>query len=199
MPWWAWLILALAVVAAVVAAWFAYVKRRRRRLRARFGPEYDAAVERHGSRWEAEADLERRLKRREQLEIRPLDPQARQRYEERWRVVQAEFVDAPDGAVANAHALVRAVMQERGYPTEDFDQRVADVSVDHPTVAENYRAAAAIAERSARGDATTEELRQALQHYRALFDDLLSGVDSGSRRDAASAREQSDREGTRNG
>lgn len=118
----------------------------------------------------------------------------RQRYLEQWHTVQTEFVDAPDGAVANGHALVRTVMQERGYPIEDFEQRVADISVDHPAVAEKYRAAAAIAERSARGEATTEELRQALQHYRDLFQNLLSDDESAARTEVEASREHPRRE-----
>ena len=177
MPAWGWVIVAAAVVAvAALVVWMLVSRRRSESLRRRFGPEYERAVEAHETRGEAEADLSQRLERRERLEIRPLSPHSRQRYLAEWRQVQEGFVDRPDGAVAEAHRLVRDVMAERGYPIEDFDQRVADLSVDHPVVVEHYRAAQTIAGRAARGETSTEELRQALRHYRALFDDLLDGA-----------------------
>lgn len=171
---WVWVLIAIAVVVVIAAlVWLALSRQRSTALRRRFGPEYERTLRAHETRREAEAELEQRVERRQQFEIQPLPAAARQRYLEAWREVQAQFVDAPDASVARGHSLLRSVMGERGYPVEDFEQRVADLSVDHPVVVEHYRAANTIAERSARGEATTEELRQALQHYRALFDDLL--------------------------
>lgn len=172
--------IAIAVVAVVVVAAIALIAwrwlsgRRSERLRSRFGPEYDRTVAATGSERAAERDLTSREKRREELEIRPLPEAARRRYSEQWRDLQGRFVDAPEATVAGAHALVLAVMSERGYPVTEFDQRAADVSVDHPQVVENYRAAHALTQRSADGVASTEELRQAVQLYRTLFDDLLA-------------------------
>ncbi len=195
---WIWVVIAVGVVAVVaVAAWLAAERRRTETLRRRFGPEYDRTLEAHETRREAETELSGRVKRRQELEIRPLSDAARERYLASWRDVQGQFVDAPAAAVANAHSLVCAVMAERGYPVEDFDQRVADVSVDHPVVVEHYRAAHAVAERSARGEASTEELRQAMQHYRTLFDDLLeTGAEAPLTRDeeaGAAPREEARR------
>jgi hypothetical protein len=169
---WVWILIAAAVVAVVLLAiaWAAARKRRSSHLREGFGPEYDRTVEEAGSRRRAESELSDREKRREELDIRPLAPGTRDRFADRWRTVQERFVDDPNGALNDAHVLVIEVMRERGYPTDDFEQRAADVSVDHPHVVENYRAAYAISER---GDADTEQQRQAMVHYRALFDELL--------------------------
>jgi hypothetical protein len=169
---WVWIVIAAAVVVAIVllATWAAKRKQRTSRLQEGFGPEYDRTVEETGSRRRAESELTDREKRREELDIRPLAPGARDRFADRWRIVQERFVDDPDGALREAHELVVLVMRERGYPTDDFEQRAADVSVDHPHVVENYRAAHAISERD---DADTEEQRRGLVHYRALFDELL--------------------------
>ena len=175
MPEGVWGIIAIVVVVvAALAIWQVTAKQRRERLRGRFGPEYDRTLDRTaGDRRAAESELAEREKRREQLEIRPLSPAARDRYSGSWREVQALFVDEPRTAVRDADQLVISVMRERGYPMDDFEQRAADVSVDHPDVVENYRAAHRISEASERGDATTEDLRQAMRHYRALFEDLL--------------------------
>jgi hypothetical protein len=171
---WVWALIAVAVVALVgVVVWQAVARRRSGRLRGRFGPEYDRTVGTAESRREAEAELQAREERREQLEIRPLSEAARSRYLESWRIVQAEFVDDPRTAVARADSLIQSVMAERGYPVEDFEQRAADVSVDHPQVVENYRQGHRLAQASADGDDSTETLRQAMRHYRALFDDLV--------------------------
>jgi hypothetical protein len=182
MPVWAWIVVAAVVVSSVVALvlarWRMRVRRRTRLLQGHFGPEYDLAVESHGSRREAEEELARRLRRRDELPVHPLDPAARDRYLESWEDAQAQFVDVPEAAVAQAHALVRSVMTDRGYPAEDFDQRVADISVDHPVSVENYRLAQTIAAKAARGEASTEELRQAMHHYRQLFDELLEANDN---------------------
>ncbi len=169
------IVVAVVVLVAIVGAVAAIGARRRRtkQLRERFGPEYDRALERHGSRKEAETELTGREQRREGLEIRQLEPEQRERFAEQWLDVQGRFVDAPQEAVRESDRLVREVMRQRGYPVDDFDQRADDVSVDHPHVVENYRAAGRIAERNERGEATTEELRQATVHYRALFEELL--------------------------
>ena len=173
MPTWAWILIAIGVVVAALAAFGAVTRRRTVRLRERFGPEYDRTVESRGGRREAEAELGSRVERREKLEIRPLSPEARARYQEAWLEVQARFVDDPGAAVAGADQLVGSVMSDRGYPLDDFERRAEDISVDHPQVVERYRSAHGIARKNAAGQATTEDLRQAIQHYRALFDDLL--------------------------
>jgi C4-dicarboxylate-specific signal transduction histidine kinase len=188
MPVWGWILIAVAAVAllallAAVALW----RRRTSLLRQRFGREYDRTVERHGRRRAAEAELQSRVERRERLDIRPLPPAAREGYLESWRQVQTEFVDDPAGAVRNADALVISVMSERGYPMDDFERRAADVSVDYPQVVERYRSGHGIAQKSEGGEATTEDLRQAMKHYRALFDDLLEQAG-----DEAAQREQTE-------
>ena len=143
-------------------------------LHDRFGPEYDRAVAERGSRHAAERDLAERSRRHDSLEIRPLDDIQRDAFATSWRDVQARFVDEPREAVADADVLVRDVMSERGYPVGDFEQRSADLSVEHADVVDNYRSAHAIRSRDAEGEATTEELRTAMVHYRALFDALLA-------------------------
>jgi hypothetical protein len=171
------IVLAVALIAAIgVAAWLYLKKRRSDGLRTSFGPEYDRARQDHPDQRSAERELTERKERVEQLRIRALSPDERDRFHERWRSAQAQFVDDPAGATRVADALVGEVMQARGYPVGDFEQRAADVSVDHPRVVEHYRAAHAIALRTGRGQAdteATEDLRQAFVHYRALFDDLL--------------------------
>jgi hypothetical protein len=181
MPAWAWILIVIAIVVVVaLIAWSAGRSVRSDRLRSRFGPEYDRTVQASGKR-EAEAELEARRKRRDQFDIRPLDPAARQRYAQAWTQAQSRFVDTPPEAVRQADALVVQVMRDRGYPTENFDQRSTDVSVDHPLVVENYRAAHAISLANDQGLASTEDLRQAMVHYRALFQDLLSDDATGMR------------------
>jgi hypothetical protein len=173
MPTWAWIVIAVGAAVLVVLLALAFNMRRRTgRLRTRFGPEYERTVQRRGRRG-AEAELDSRLERREQLDIRPLSAAAREHYQESWTRVQAEFVDAPAEAVGKADELVREVMSERGYPMDDFEQRAADISVDHPQVVERYRSAHGIAAKNTDGRASTEDLRQAMQHYRALFEELL--------------------------
>jgi hypothetical protein len=177
MPTWAWIVIAVGAVVLVALLAAAFLMRRRTsRLRTRFGPEYERAVQQRGRRG-AEAELGSRLERRQQLDIRPLSATAREHYRESWTRVQAEFVDDPAGAVGDADQLVHSAMRERGYPMDDFEQRAADVSVDHPQVVERYRSAHGIARKSADGDATTEDLRQAMKHYRALFDELLEDAE----------------------
>lgn len=170
------MLVAIVVIVAAIAivAALAYRNRRRREhLRERFGPEYDNAVRAVGTTGRAEAVLEERERRVERFKIRPLQKRQAETFAQEWRRVQARFVDDPDDAVESADRLVSQVMAARGYPLEDFDTRAADLSVDHPTVVANYRTARALADRRARGEAGTEELRQAVVNYRALFDDLL--------------------------
>jgi hypothetical protein len=165
----------VVVVGVILVAFLASRARRRGALRDRFGPEYDRAVAETGSAGKAESLLGERVKRREALEIRDLEPRARERYSETWRSVQAHFVDDPHGAVREADDLVMSVMRDRGYPTSDFDQQAGDLSVDHAGVIDNYRKAHEISLAGERGEASTDELRQAMVHYRALFDELLGG------------------------
>jgi Tfp pilus assembly protein PilX len=168
-------IVAIIVVVLVVVAALAVLAaaKRRRELRERFGPEYDRAVTEHESKRQAEAELAERERRVRQLNIRPLEPAARARYSSEWTAVQEQFVDAPQAAVAGAQTLIVAVLKDRGYPTEGHDQTVADLSVEHASTMDRYRAAHAISERAAAGSASTEDLRQAMVDYRALFAELL--------------------------
>ena len=171
---WVWIVIAIAAVIVVAAiAWTAIRNRRTKTLREGFGPEYDRTVADAPSKREAEADLKERQKRRDELDVKPLSADAREHYVVAWRATQARFVDDPAEAIDEADVLIQRVMRDRGYPTEDFEQRAADVSVDHPDVVNNYRAAHGISVAHLRGKASTEDLRQALVHYRALFDELL--------------------------
>jgi hypothetical protein len=163
----------IVVVLAVAAVVLFYLRTQKsRRLRERFGPEYERAVSEAGS-VRGESRLERIEKRVKKYDIHPLDAAARERYVEQWRVVQAKFVDAPDGTVGEADRLLGEVMAARGYPVADFEQQAADLSVNHPRVIEHYRSGHAIAMRHAQGRASTEDLRQALIHYRELFQELV--------------------------
>jgi len=175
---WVWIV--IAVVAAVVIlgiVWSALRAKRSRGLQDSFGSEYDRTVDEAGGRRAAERELRDRQKQHEQLEIRPLSPESRDRYARRWQSTQTRFVDDPRGAVAEADQLVQEVMQERGYPTKDFDRRVADISVAHPDLVEKYRTADGIARASERGEASTEDMRHSVRHYRALFAELLDTSD----------------------
>ena len=179
-----WTIVAIAVAAVVIlvlmiAAWRMSKNRRSSRLREGFGPEYEREVSRVG-RGKAESELEQRQKRVEQLQIRELTREQSAGYASDWDAVQSRFVDDPAMSVSRADELVGRVMLERGYPVGNFDQRLADISVDHPEVANNYRAAHRIAARNLDGNATTEDLRQAMVHYRSLFQDLLQTAPSAS-------------------
>ncbi|HTI38165.1 MAG TPA: hypothetical protein VL484_11420 [Vicinamibacterales bacterium] len=177
-------IVAVAVVIAVLAIVWMYGQRhRRQRLRTRFGSEYDRTVQAVGTTGRAEAVLAEREKRVSSYHIRPLIDEERGRYSEAWRRVQARFVDDPAGAVTDGDLLVNEVMTARGYPMADFDRRAEDLTVEHANVVNHYRAARAIAGRHSRHEATTEDLRQALVHYRELFADLL-GTSSAARRSA---------------
>jgi hypothetical protein len=166
------MVIIIAVIAVAATVWMFVEKRRSQRLRTKFGPEYDRMVQ-QGDRRDAESLLEKRAKRVEKFRIRPLTGEERQTFADSWKRVQARFVDAPAMAVGNADRLVGEVMRARGYPMAEFEQQAADVSVDHPQVVENYRAAHDIAARDTRGQATTEDLRQAMVYYRALFLELL--------------------------
>ena len=169
-----WVVLIIAIAAIVVACFLAWKFRTRKELRSRFGPEYDHLVRERGDVNRAEKELAYRARRVEKFHIRPLNSEESQRFAAEWRAAQARFVDEPRKAVAEADELVRGAMRARGYPTaDDFDQLAADLSVDHPVVVDNYRAAHAIATRDAREPVNTEDLRIAMQHYRALFEDLL--------------------------
>jgi hypothetical protein len=160
-------------MAVGAAAWTMLQKRRSENLRERFGPEYDHTIHELGGQREAEAELEARQKRVERLKIRPLEEAERDQFITAWRSTQAQFVDEPTAAIAAADRLVAEVMRARGYSIGDFEQRAADISVDHATVLANYRAAHAIALANEREETNTEDLRQAMVHYRALFEDLL--------------------------
>ena len=174
MPSWVWVLIAIAVIVVLaVVVWQALARRRTGRLQQQFGPEYDRTLGNADSKRDAEAELQTREERRQQFEIRPLSQVARDRYLQNWKRVQTQFVDDPRSAVAGADSLLRSVMAERGYPVEDFDQRAADLSVDHPQVVENYRHGHRLAQASADGSDSTEDLRQAMRHYRALFDELV--------------------------
>jgi FtsZ-interacting cell division protein ZipA len=171
---WVWIVIAAAAaIVLLVVLWSATRTRRSSTLRERFGPEYDRTVEHAGDRREAERELTAREKRHKELDLRPLSPESRERYVEQWQVTQGRFVDDPSGAVAEADALVQEVMAERGYPTDDFEQRAADISVEHPDLVEKYRTARGVAQASERGQASTEDLRHSVRHYRALFVELL--------------------------
>jgi hypothetical protein len=170
------IVLAAAVILIIAVLAWLYVRKRKSttaELRKKFGPEYELAVRKHGSERKAEAKLADRQGRVEKLNIRYLDPMERERFSKQWESVQSRFVDSPKGAVAEAEDLVSSLMKARGYPVSDFDQRAADISVDHPRVVENYRFAHEIALRVGRDEATTEDLRTAMIHYRSLFEELV--------------------------
>lgn len=168
------IIVAVAAILIAVGGWFLYNKRRSEQLRTRFGSEYDRQVEEQGSRSKAEADLAEREKRVSKLTIQPLSPADQDRFLDRWTKVQATFVDDPERSIDYADALVAEAMSARGYPVSDFEQRAGDISVDHPNVVQHYRAGHDIAVRHSRGEASTDDLRQALIHYRALFEELVT-------------------------
>ncbi|WP_329112708.1 hypothetical protein [Streptomyces sp. NBC_01353] len=163
-----------AVVVITLIAVATVLAMRRRRLQERFGPEYERTVEDTGSRRVAEHDLAEREKRHDSLELQPLPSRERERYAREWDGVQEQFVDHPDAAVHDADRLVTSLMQARGYPTENFDQQVRDLSVEHGRTLQHYRAAHEVDSLSTRREATTEQLRGAMVHYRALFDELLT-------------------------
>ncbi|MCA2228811.1 hypothetical protein [Nonomuraea aurantiaca] len=191
-----WVAVVVVVVVAIAAvAYLALRHQRRSRLRERFGPEYERTLAGQENRGAAEQELLAREERVAELDIRPLAPESRQTYAVRWTEVQERFVDAPGFAVTEADQLVTAVMAERGYPIEDFEQRVSDLSVGHGDTLDHYRQAHEISGRVATKKASTEELRQAMVHYRSLFEELLGESpvnDRASRRDAATGRDDQD-------
>jgi hypothetical protein len=194
MPSWLWVLIAIAVIVVLaVVVWQALARRRTGRLQQQFGPEYERTLASGDSKREAEAELRAREERHQQLQIRPLSQGACERYLQSWQGVQAQFVDDPRGAVASADSLIQSVMAERGYPVENFDQRAADISVDHPQVVENYRQGHRLAQASADGSDATEDRRQAMRHYRALFDELVEpAADHPTRREQLDQQDEID-------
>jgi hypothetical protein len=191
---WVWILIAVVVVLVVLGAIGFFAQRRRTQaLQGRFGgSEYDRTLEQEGGRRAAERELRDREKRHEELDLRPLSPETRRGFQQSWEETQARFVDDPKGAVARADELVQRVMRERGYPVDDFEQRAADISVEHPDLVEKYRTADGIARASERGEASTEDLRHSVRHYRALFIELLGPDDGGASSpdgESAAARE----------
>ncbi|MFF4550588.1 hypothetical protein [Streptomyces sp. NPDC001435] len=168
------IIIPIVVVLALAAVAVSLMMRRRRHLRDRFGPEYERTVEQSDSRLAAERELRKRERRHDSLDIKPLPAASRDRYAQDWSSVQQEFVDRPEDAVHDADRLVTSLMHDRGYPTEGFDQQTKDLSVEHGRTLEHYRAAHEVETLTTRRQATTEQLRGAMVHYRALFDELLS-------------------------
>jgi hypothetical protein len=194
---WVWILLAIVVIVVLWFVWRRSKESKSEQLQEQFGPEYERAVESKGGRREAESELAQRAKRHDKFEIRSLSPAARESYERSWRDAQAEFVDKPRDALANADHLVQEVMKERGYPVDDFEQRSADLSVEHPGVVDNYRSAHTTSTRARSGDASTEDMRRGMQHYRSLFEELLetSSGDEGQPHDDRDDRDLGDRDG----
>jgi hypothetical protein len=189
-----WILIVAAIVVVIVLA-VLWIGVRRRRLRSQFGPEYDRVKQERGP-WRADSELAARREHRQKLEIKPLEAGKRERYLHSWRELQASFVDKPYESVAAADRLLTSILDERGYPTNDFEQQSADLSVDYPAIVHNYRGAHAIAtkERSA----NTEELRTAMLHYRSLFVELLGDGDGQVRPEADGSRpEETTRQGVR--
>jgi hypothetical protein len=171
-------VVALVLIAGAVVFFAMRQDKKRRELREGFGPEYHETLSRTGDRSQAEKELKERQKRVSSFDLKPLMAAEAARFSEQWRQCQERFVDDPKAAIGDADRLVQEVMQARGYPMSDFDQRAADVSVDHPEVVQNYRQAHQIAQSNGRGEASTEDLRQAVVHYRTLFVDLLETEDT---------------------
>jgi len=166
-------LLVIALLAIGAAVWMFLEREKSRKLKSKFGPEYDRVLEKERDPRRAETVLETRQKRVSKFAIRPLTSAEQERFSSNWRAVQEHFVDDPVGAVAEADQLVNEAMRARGYPMGEFEQQASDISVDHPSVVENYRMAHDIALRSGQGRATTEDLRKAMQHYRSLFEEML--------------------------
>lgn len=189
MPVWAWVLIVIGVaIVAGVLVWLVMSRRRTAHLQERFGPEYNRVASTADRKRDAETELVRREERRDSFDIRPLPEASRAEYVREWKAVQAEFVDEPSRAVDMADGLLQRVMTDRGYPVEKFDQRAADLSVDHPSVVENYREGHRLATKERGNGGSTEDLRQAMRHYRALFDDL---VESNSDREPATEEARS--------
>lgn len=194
MPVWGWFFIAalvLIAIAGLIVVVSAVRRRRTEHLKQQFGPEYERTVADAGERQSAERELVSRKRKRNKLDIRPLTRDALQAYTYRWRQVQTAFVDNPSSALDDADRLLTEVMRECGYPVDDFDRRAADISVDHPTVVENYRAAHTIHLSDQNGDVGTEKQRQAFVHYRALFDKLLDQDNNDRPQDTDTAQEAS--------
>jgi FtsZ-interacting cell division protein ZipA len=186
---WVWIVIGVVVAIVVLGVLFSALRTRRSRsLQDQFGREYDRTVDKAGGRREAERELAERQKRHDELELKPLSPEARERYLQQWQQTQSRFVDDPTGAVAEADDLVNRVMRDRGYPVDDFEQRAADISVEHPELVERYRTANGIARASEQGKASTEDLRHSVRHYRALFVELLDADDGVENVDDVSSR-----------
>jgi len=179
---WVWGVLIVGALGVAIVIWLLVRQARSRQLQRDFGSEYDRTMARSDDRSLAESDLRERRDRVEALHLRPLSRSDHDRFSSEWTKVQAEFVDAPSEAVSDADGLIQQVMTTRGYPMADFDQRAADISVDHPDVVENYRSAHSIAVKERDGDADTESLRKAMTYYRSLFDELLVVDDGEDRR-----------------
>jgi len=171
----------IAVIVVAILAWYLMRERRTSRLRSRFGPEYEYAMREFGNRPKAEDALAAREKRMEKIHVHPLSNEDRDRFSDQWHDVQARFVDDPAASITEADRLVCDVMKARGYPMSEFEHRAEDLSVDHPHVVRNYRAAHQIAQRHDKGQASTEDLRQGLVYYRDLFDELLDAHVAGHR------------------
>jgi hypothetical protein len=165
--------LVIAILAFAIAIWALFESQKTRRLRSKFGPEYDRAVQRERDPARAEALLEQREKRVSKYKIHPLSPRETERFESEWQMVQEHFVDSPRNAVGEAEHLIDEAMKTRGYPISDFEAQAADLSVDYPMVVEHYRAAHAIDIRQNRAPLNTEELRKAMRHYRVLFEQVI--------------------------
>jgi hypothetical protein len=192
---WVWIVIGVFVAVVVLGIVISALgTRRSRSLQDRFGPEYDRTVDKAGGRREAEQELREREKRHDELELRPLSNDARERYLEQWQTTQGRFVDDPPGAVGEADDLVQQVMRDRGYPVDDFEQRAADISVEHPDLVEKYRTATGIARASERGEASTDDLRHSVRHYRALFVELLEVDDGTDDAEQAANRDLADAE-----
>jgi hypothetical protein len=186
-------VIIVVVLLAAAALFYLYQRRRSGQLQQRFGPEYEHQLEESGDRRTAERELRERERHVSKLDIRPLTSESAEYYRAEWSRVQQSFVDQPGAAVANADELVLQMMREAGYPLDEFDQRVNDISVDHPEVAAHYRDAHRVAVAQTRGEADTEELRQAVTAYRYLVEALLadSGQATGRHRaQSTDAKEQ---------
>jgi hypothetical protein len=190
------IVIVIVAVVAVAGLTFARPQLRRQRLRMRFGPEYDHAVRARGDREEAERELLARVERHQRLKIRPLDPEARRRYRAEWRAIQERFVDDPTAAAGEAEQLIAQIMRDQGYPDDGHERRLADLSVAHTRSTDHYRQAHAVATGTTGGGASTEDLRQALMHYRALFEDLLGERGRGASHDGGSGRAGADEAAT---
>ena len=178
------ILIIVAVILVALVAWYVLLQNRSKRLRSRFGPEYDHALHEYGSQTKAEDALLARQRRIERIHIRELNEDERNRLAAEWNQVQARFVDDPAGTIQDADRLVNNTMTLRGYPMTEFENRAEDLSVDHPHVVSNYRAAHAVAVRGKEGTASTEDLRKALVYYRDLFDELLEAHVAAGRRES---------------